>query len=125
MILLATAQELRASIDLPEADAFVDQCIEEIREFHIKPEIQCVMETVGPHGEFIDHFDGRTLNPGHAIEAAWFVLWEAKYRNDPELVALGCQMLDWMWERGWDQEYGGILTLWMSTADRCRNIGTT
>jgi len=37
-------------------------------------------------------------------------LHEAKYRNnDKHLIELGCKMLDYMWERGWDKEYGGIL----------------
>ena len=67
------------------------------------------METVGTRGEFLNYFDGRTLNPGHAIEAAWFIMWEGKLRHDSELISLGCQMLDWMWKRGWDDEYGGIL----------------
>ncbi len=67
------------------------------------------METVGLDGEIIDHFDGRTLNPGHAIEAAWFILAEARHRDDDELTRLGTTMLDWMWRRGWDEEYGGIL----------------
>ncbi len=68
------------------------------------------METVGPHGEIIDHFDGRMLNPGHAIEAAWFILREARHRdNDPDLMHVGTTMLDWMWRRGWDEQYGGLL----------------
>ena len=67
------------------------------------------METVGPGGEVLDHFDGRTLNPGHAIEAAWFVLREAEHRGDRQLIRLGCTMLDWMWDRGWDDVYGGLL----------------
>ena len=76
----------------------------------MKPDLRVVMETVGPQGEIIDHFDGRTLNPGHAIEAAWFILHEAKLRNnDAGLIEIGTQILDWMWERGWDKEYGGIL----------------
>ena len=69
-----------------------------------------MLETVGPDGEFIDHFDGRTMNPGHAIEAAWFILDEAKHRNlDPRLLRIGLTILDWMWEIGWDKEYGGLL----------------
>ena len=57
----------------------------------------------------LDHFDGRLLNPGHAIEGAWFILNEARHRgNDPALIELGCNMLDWMWARGWDEEHGGI-----------------
>ncbi len=109
MITINTAQELRESIGLEDADKWIDQSIETIRQDHLHDDIQCVMETVGPNGERIDHFDGRTLNPGHAIEGAWFILWEGKLRNDQALIRLGCQMLDWMWERGWDREYGGIL----------------
>ena len=37
------------------------------------------------------------------------MLWEAHYRRDHELLKLGCQMLDWMWAKGWDEEYGGLL----------------
>ena len=67
------------------------------------------METVGINGELIDHFDGRTLNPGHAIEGAWFIMSEGRRRNDDRLIQMGCQMLDWMWKRGWDEEFGGML----------------
>jgi N-acylglucosamine 2-epimerase len=57
----------------------------------------------------VDHIDARTLNPGHAIEGAWFILHEAKLRGgDQELVDLGCRMLDYMWKRGWDHKYGGL-----------------
>jgi N-acylglucosamine 2-epimerase len=67
------------------------------------------MEQVAPDGSIIDHIDGRTLNPGHALEGAWFILQEAIHRdNDPRLVNLGCRMIDYMWERGWDREHGGI-----------------
>mgnify|MGYP002624061993 CR=1 FL=1 len=108
MIAIATAQELRASIGLPEAQQWIDRSIETIRQDHVKPDIQCVMETVGPSGEVIDHFDGRMLNPGHAIEGSWFIMREGQIQKDNELIGLGCQMLDWMWQRGWDQEYGGL-----------------
>jgi N-acylglucosamine 2-epimerase len=109
MILMNVAQQLRETIGLESADQWIDRFIDEIRADFVKPEIQCVMEQVAPDGSIIDHFDGRTLNPGHAIECAWFILHEAKHRNDADLMQLGCQMLDWMWDRGWDKEYGGLL----------------
>ena len=32
------------------------------------------------------------------------------YRNnDQRLIKLGCKMIDYMWEWGWDKEQGGIL----------------
>jgi N-acylglucosamine 2-epimerase len=109
MITIVTAQELRDSINLPNADEWIDRSIETICRDHLKPDIQCVMETVGSSGEIIDHFDGRTLNPGHAFEGAWFIMQEGKLRGDDDLVKTGCQMLDWSWARGWDDEHGGIL----------------
>ena len=109
MITIATAQELRESIGLADANRLIDESIETIRTKHVKPDMRCVMEIVSPGGELLDHFDGRTLNPGHAIECAWFILLEGKLREDSQLIRLGCEMLDWMWERGWDLEYGGIL----------------
>lgn len=109
MITINTAQQLRDSIDLPEANQWIDQAIDMIRHYHVHEDIQCVMETVSLDGERLDHFDGRLLNPGHAIEGAWFILWEGRYRQDKELIRLGCQMLDWMWQRGWDNEHGGML----------------
>ena len=110
MIMMNTAQQLRETIGDPRCDEWITKWIEEIKNDFVKEDIKCVMEQVAPDGSIIDHIDGRTLNPGHAIEGAWFILHEAKYRNnDPELIELGCKMLDYMWERGWDKEHGGIL----------------
>ncbi len=109
MITIVTAQELRDNLgEDPVLTGWIDRCIDEIRRWFVKPELRCVMESVGPTGEILDHFDGRILNPGHAIEGAWFIMREGKHRQDEGLVRLGCDMLDWMWERGWDAEYGGI-----------------
>lgn len=110
MIMINTAQQIRETIGDERCDSYIQKWIEEIRTDFVKDDIRCVMEQVAPNGDIIDHIDGRTLNPGHAIEGAWFILHEAKYRNnDPELIDLGCRMLDYMWERGWDKEHGGIL----------------
>lgn len=110
MITLNTARILRDDIKDSLAAEWVDRSIDEIRQDFVKPELQAVMESVGPGGEIIDHFDGRMLNPGHALEAAWFILEEAWQRDqDAELQQLGTSMVDWMWRRGWDEEHGGIL----------------
>ncbi|MBL0024986.1 MAG: AGE family epimerase/isomerase [Saprospiraceae bacterium] len=110
MIMINTAQQLRGTIGDPRCDEWINKWIAEIEEDFVKDDIKCVMEQVAPDGSIIDHIDGRTLNPGHAMEGAWFILHEAKYRNnDQKLIELGCKMLDYMWERGWDEEHGGIL----------------
>ena len=109
MITIGTAQELRESINFKDANNWIDQSIKLIESNFVKQDIECVMETVGLNGELIDHFDGRTLNPGHAIEAAWFIMREGKLRGERKFIELGTTMLDWMWQRGWDREFGGLL----------------
>ncbi len=113
MIGLATAQALRenlgnVSISGKTCCEWIDDFIAEIESDFLKPDLEVLMETVGPSGAIIDHLDGRTLNPGHAIECAWFLLHEGRERKDTRLVQLGGTILDWMWRRGWDAEYGGL-----------------
>lgn len=110
MIMINTAQQVRETIGDPRCDEWISKWIAEIEKDFVKDDIRCVMEQVAPDGSIIDHIDGRTLNPGHAIEGAWFILHEARYRNnDTQMISLGCRMLDYMWDRGWDTTYGGIL----------------
>lgn len=110
MILINTASRIRQVISDPILDEQIEWSINQIRKYFIHPEFKALLETVGPNGEFINTNMGRTINPGHCIETAWFILEEAKYRNwDKELVDLGLTILDWSWEWGWDKEYGGII----------------
>jgi N-acylglucosamine 2-epimerase len=113
MIAIATAQEVRANLgDVTvtgrTCTAWIDWAVDRIERSFLKPEFEALLEVVGPNGEVLDHFDGRQLNPGHAIEAAWFILHEGKQRDDARLVRLGLTILDWMWQRGWDEQSGGI-----------------
>jgi N-acylglucosamine 2-epimerase len=109
MIMMNTAQQLRDNIGDPRCDDLITGWINEIETYFVKDDIKCVMEQVAPDGSIIDHVDGRTLNPGHAIEGGWFILAEALHRNnDKRLIELGCRMIDYMWKRGWDDEHGGL-----------------
>jgi N-acylglucosamine 2-epimerase len=109
MIMLNTAQQLRETIGDPRCEEWIDKWITEIERDFVKDDLRCVAEQVAPDGSVIDHIEGRMFTPGHAIEGAWFILHEARKRNnDAHLIALGCRMLDYMWERGWDQQYDGL-----------------
>lgn len=109
MILIDTAARIREAIDDEVLTRQIDDSIAELRRDFMKPEFKAILETVGPNGEFIDSIAGRTINPGHSIETAWFILEEAKYRGwDPELKKMGLTILDWSWNWGWDEQYGGI-----------------
>jgi N-acylglucosamine 2-epimerase len=114
MIGIVTAQELRAhlgdvAVGGKTCTQWIDAWIAEIERDFLKPEHEALMEVVAPDGAIVDHLEGRTLNPGHAIECAWFILHEGRLREDARLIALGARILDWMWVRGWDREHGGLL----------------
>lgn len=109
MILINTASCIRRAITDPVLDRQIDESIERLKLF-MHPEFRCLLETVTPEGGLIDTCSGRTINPGHCIETAWFLLAEAQHRGwDPEIVDMATTILDWSWEWGWDKEFGGII----------------
>ena len=113
MIMLVTAQEMRRYLGDEGGiyTAWIDRCINDLQTLFLHEEIKAVLENVAPDGSIIDHFDERTLNPGHAIEGAWFILEEARSRGGDQkaLIDTACKMIDWSLERGWDKKYGGLL----------------
>jgi N-acylglucosamine 2-epimerase len=114
MINIVTAQELRLhlgdiTVNHRPLSEWIRWSIDTIEHDFFKPDLGALMETVAPDGSVIDHADGRTLNPGHAIECAWFLMHEGRLRNETRWIEMGCSILEMMWERGWDKEHGGLL----------------
>ena len=110
MILINTASRIREALPDPVLDAQIAESLDKLERYFLHPEYKALLEMVGPNGEFIDSLSGRLINPGHCIETAWFILEEAKYRgSDKHLIELGCKILDWSWDWGWDELYGGII----------------
>lgn len=114
MILINTAARIREVIADPVLNEQIDRSVDAIRRYFIHPEYKALLEMVTPEGELIDTINGRTINPGHCIETAWFLLEEAKYRgwdegSGKEIKEMALQILDWSWDWGWDQEFGGII----------------
>jgi len=113
MITLATTQELRATVG-EEGDSgwdeTIDESINQITHLFMKPDQRALFETVGPGGEKLDSPQGRCVNPGHAIETAWFLMHEGRHRGDAGLVRSALDIIDWSLEWGWDREHGGIFS---------------
>jgi len=113
MIQINTLQVLRRadySSDPLPYDRMIDTQIKEVFDLFVKPDKKVLLETVGPGGEYLGETpEGRCVNPGHAIETAWFLLAEGKHRGDRALIEKALPILDWSLELGWDPKYGGIL----------------
>ncbi len=111
MVLVSSAQLLRrCNPDKAEYYTKVaDEMVESIINLHYKPDRKCVLECVGPNGEFIDTPAGRTINPGHSIENSWFLMNQAIYTKDKDLLTKALNILDWSLEWGWDEQFGGFV----------------
>jgi N-acylglucosamine 2-epimerase len=81
------------------------RCIEGVLA-HVDAAARRVYEAVGPRGP--DHATpaGRLLNPGHAIEAGWFLLDEARAGADEALARRALECIDIAFEAGWDGPLG-------------------
>lgn len=109
MILVNVLQVMRNADPAGSYDERIDVQIREIFNFFVKPEKRALFETVGMNGELFDSPQGRCINPGHALESAWFLLEEARRRKDRRLMERTLTIIDWSLDLGWDREYGGIL----------------
>ena len=70
-----------------------------------------LLESVGLGGDLSGHMDGRVVNPGHSIEAAWFLMEEHRRRGGDGLLADALAILEGSWGLGWDPEHGGLFSL--------------
>lgn len=86
----------------------ITNLIKDIKCFH-KPEYKAMFETLTLDNEVVlNSSPCRVINPGHDIECAWFLLEEGIKRNDQSVIEFAQTVFDEAFERGWDQEYGGI-----------------
>jgi len=110
MIIACTSQVMRnLGGDTFLYDRTIETCLGEVYKYFMNYEKKALLEIINADGSFLETPEGRTINPGHSIETAWFTLTEAQHTGDKKLLANGLQALDWALDWGWDEEYGGII----------------
>lgn len=110
MMLIAATQELSLTGMEPLYKEVVDESVHRIREHFFRADHQALVEQMGPTGEIEDIPACRCVNPGHAIEVAWFLLREARMRGDTGLRRFALTVLDRSMELGWDERHGGLFS---------------
>lgn len=109
MILCNLALEIEHLLDAKVLDKLIEDCIHTVMDEFYRPDLGgIVLENITTDNELSDTFDGRLVNPGHAIESMWFILDLAKRLNRPELAEKAVKITLTMIDYGWDKEYGGI-----------------
>ena len=104
MIMLSISQVLR-KVKKEKYDAIAKECADEILVHFIDG--KGLLENVGLGGEFIDSPTGREVNPGHSLEAAWFLMAEGVYQNNDLYKAKAKEIIDISMKLGYRD--GGII----------------
>ncbi len=108
MILCNLSIEIEHLLDKAFLQETIDTCIHEVMDNFYRPDLGIVVENITDGNELSDTFEGRLLNPGHAIEAMWFIMDLGQRLGKPDLIAKAAKIAVDMVEYGWDPVYGGI-----------------
>lgn len=108
MILSNLVLELEAVLDKEEVDKTIDFSIHEVMEVFLDKKSGLIYEFVKEDGSHEDTYNGRLLNPGHGIEAMWFMIDIGVRRKDTKLIEKAADTIITILEYSWDEKYGGI-----------------
>ncbi|MBD2756761.1 AGE family epimerase/isomerase [Spirosoma validum] len=108
MILCNLSLEIEHLLDKELVERTIDECIHEVMDVFYDSNLGLIRENVTPDGQFSDSFEGRLLNPGHAIEAMWFIMDLATRRNDVALLEKAVRITLDTLDYAWDTEHGGL-----------------
>lgn len=108
MILSNLVLELESVLTESEINKTIDASIHEVMDVFLDKNSGIIYENVRPDGSKEDSFNGRLLNPGHGIEAMWFMMDIAVRRNDKALIDRATQVVLNILDYSWDVQYGGI-----------------
>lgn len=108
MILCNLSMEMADLLGANKVQEITSSVVRDIMEHFYQHDTGLVLENVAPNGNFIDSFEGRLINPGHAIEAMWFVMNVGLENKDNVLFRQAEDIMYRQLENGWDFQYGGI-----------------
>lgn len=109
MILSNLSIEIEHLLDKTLVDDLIADVVNEVMNVFYQPQHGIIFENVNKDGSFSDTFDGRLLNPGHTIEAMWFMMDLGIRLKDQSLINKAIDIAIKSIEYGWDKEFGGIL----------------
>ena len=109
MILSNLTLEIEHLLDKEIIERTMEECIHEVMEVFLRPELGgIIVENVNRDGTLSDTFGGRLVNPGHGIEAMWFIMDLGVRLNRPKLIEKATETTLRTIEYGWDKKYDGI-----------------
>lgn len=108
MILSNLCLELEWLLPKEQVEETLDLCISEVMGDFLDKNSLLIYENRNLDGTFSNSFEGRTINPGHGIEAMWFMMDIAVRRKDQALLLQAVEVTLNLLDYGWDNEFDGI-----------------
>jgi N-acylglucosamine 2-epimerase len=108
MILCNLVLEIEHLLDPEMVENTLQNGVDKVLEVFYKPELGVILENLNLDGSFSDSFEGRLVNPGHGLEAMWFVMDIAERKGDMATIRKCTDIALSILEFGWDTENGGI-----------------
>lgn len=108
MILCNLAIETESLLPENLFEETIENGISTVMNKFYQPDLKLIVEHITPDGRRSDSFEGRLINPGHGIEAMWFIMDLAEKKQRPELIREAVDITISTLEYAWDKKYGGI-----------------
>jgi N-acylglucosamine 2-epimerase len=108
MILANLTLEMAWLLDEATLESTLSETVQEVMTDFYDADRGLMYEHVTPEGGHLDCMDGRLINPGHGIEAMWFMMAIGERRNDLALINQAIDITLNILQFAWDQEFGGI-----------------
>jgi N-acylglucosamine 2-epimerase len=108
MILANLTLEMAWLLSPETLETVLAQTVKEVMTDFLDTERGLMFESVQADGSHLDCFDGRLINPGHGIEAMWFIMDIANRSNDQQTINQAIDVVLNILNFAWDQEYGGL-----------------
>ncbi|MBN1579498.1 MAG: AGE family epimerase/isomerase [Anaerolineae bacterium] len=108
MILANLSLEMDWLLQSSTLGEVIDATLHEVMTDFLDADRGLMYENVTPGGAHVDCLDGRLFNPGHGIEAMWFIMDIARRRGDTGLINRAVDVVLNILDFSWDKEYGGL-----------------
>ncbi|MGM9796906.1 MAG: AGE family epimerase/isomerase, partial [Parabacteroides sp.] len=100
--------EIEELVEPELVDKTIDYCVHEVLDVFYQPDLGVLLENMTMDNQLSDSYDGRLIDPGHGIEATWFMMDLGKRMNRPDIIEKALKITKQTFDYGWDKKYGGI-----------------
>lgn len=108
MILSNLVLEIEHVLDPKLVEKTIKEGIDTVMNVFYNEDLKLILENITLDGQFSNSFEGRLVNPGHGLEALWFIMDLAERKQDKEMIRKAVDISLQIMDFGWDEQYGGI-----------------